>query len=103
MVLILSLGYEFDAEMFACGQSPLCIEVDRLVRSGVVVVVATENAGLSRYRPCNDQPKSVSTQSTIRAIPDWHSNSPGLARHAYGVSYFSSAGPLAMAGSNRTS
>jgi hypothetical protein len=23
----LSLGYEFDAEMFACGQSPLCVEV----------------------------------------------------------------------------
>src|ERR1019366_717869 len=27
----LSLGYEFDAELFACGQSPLCVEVDRLV------------------------------------------------------------------------
>jgi serine protease AprX len=27
----LSVGYEFDAEMFACGQSPLCSEVNRLV------------------------------------------------------------------------
>jgi hypothetical protein len=36
----LSIGYDFDAEMFACGQSPLCVEVDRLVRSGVIVVVA---------------------------------------------------------------
>src|SRR5690606_27169388 len=44
----LSVGYEFDAEMFACGQSPLCVEVDRLVRSGVVVVVAAGNTGYAR-------------------------------------------------------
>jgi hypothetical protein len=30
----MSLGYEFDPEWFACGQSPLCVEVDRLVRTG---------------------------------------------------------------------
>ena len=29
----LSLGYEFDAEMFACGQSPICVEVNRLVEA----------------------------------------------------------------------
>jgi serine protease AprX len=43
----LSLGYEFAADWYACGQSPLCIEVDKLVRSGVVVVVA---AGKHRIR-----------------------------------------------------
>ena len=41
----LSVGYEFEPEWFACGQSPLCVEVDRLVRSGVVVVVAAGNTG----------------------------------------------------------
>ena len=41
----LSVGYPFDAEWFACGQSQLCVEVDRLVRSGVVVVVAAGNRG----------------------------------------------------------
>ena len=41
----LSVGYDFDPEWFACGQSPLCVEVDRLVRSGVVVVVAAGNSG----------------------------------------------------------
>ena len=41
----LSVGYEFDAEMFACGQSPLCAEVNRLVQSGVVVVAAAGNTG----------------------------------------------------------
>ena len=41
----LSVGYDFEPEWFACGQSPLCVEVDRLVRSGVVVVVAAGNSG----------------------------------------------------------
>jgi hypothetical protein len=41
----LSVGYEFDAEMFACGQSPLCSEVDRLVQAGVVVITAAGNTG----------------------------------------------------------
>src|SRR4029078_6936654 len=39
------VGYEFDAEMFACGQSPLCTEVNRLVQSGVVVVTAAGKTG----------------------------------------------------------
>ena len=41
----LSVGYDFEPEWFACGQSPLCVEVDRLVRGGVVVVVAAGNTG----------------------------------------------------------
>jgi serine protease AprX len=30
----LSVGYGFEPEWFACGQSPLCVEVDQLVKSG---------------------------------------------------------------------
>src|SRR5258706_3749803 len=41
----LSVGYEFDPLWFACGQSPVCVEVNRLVRTGVVVVVAAGNTG----------------------------------------------------------
>jgi hypothetical protein len=41
----LSLGYDFEPEWFACGQSPLCVEIDRLVKTGVVVVVAAGNTG----------------------------------------------------------
>ena len=41
----MSVGYDFEPEWFACGQSPLCVEVNRLVRSGVVVVVAAGNTG----------------------------------------------------------
>ena len=47
----LSVGYEFQPEWFACGQSPLCVEVDLLVRSGVVVVFndAAYGAELHQY------------------------------------------------------
>src|SRR5262249_30277774 len=41
----ISIGYDFDPEWFVCGQSPLCVEINRLVRSGVVVVVAAGNTG----------------------------------------------------------
>jgi len=43
--LNLSLGYDFNAQWFAAGQSPLCNEVNLLVRSGVCVVVAAGNGG----------------------------------------------------------
>lgn len=41
----LSVGYGFDPEWFACGQSPLCVEVDRLIKSRVSVVVAAGKPG----------------------------------------------------------
>jgi serine protease AprX len=47
----LSLGYEYAAEWYACGHSPLCVEVDKLVRSGVVVVVAAGNSGYVTLNP----------------------------------------------------
>lgn len=95
----LSVGYEFDPEWFACGQSPLCVEVNRLVRSGVVVVVAAGNTG---YAYALDRGK----QQQIAAGRPLTINDPGNAElaitvgsthrdmpHVYGVSYFSSKGP----------
>ena len=93
----LSIGYEFDAEMFACGQSPLCVEVDRLVKSGVVVVVAAGNTGYGRVGALQRQTK-VGLSNTINdpgnsalaiTVGATHRDSP----HIYGVSYFSSKGP----------
>jgi subtilisin family serine protease len=94
----LSLGYEFDPQWFACGYSPLCKEVDKLVRSGVVVVVAAGNSGYGSLAVKQDAPTRFGLSMTI--------NDPGNARlaitvgsthrdapHAYGVSYFSSKGP----------
>ena len=81
----LSLGYDFEAEWFACGQSPVCIEVDRLVRSGVVVVVAAGNTGKGFSLTIND-PGNAERAITVGAT---HRDKP----HTYGVSYFSSKGP----------
>jgi len=90
----ISIGYDFDAEMFACGQSPLCVEVDRLVKSGVVVVVAAGNTGYGKgfaeeraakaglSNTIND-PGNASLAVTVGAT---HRDMP----HTYGVSYFSS-------------
>jgi serine protease AprX len=93
----LSLGYEFDAEMFACGQSPLCAEVDRLVQSGVVVVAAAGNTGwgiatsaarVTRvgFSASINDPGNAARAITVGAT---HRESP----HTYGVSFFSSKGP----------
>ncbi len=95
----LSLGYEFAADWYACGQSPLCIEVDKLVRSGVVVVVAAGNTGYVTLNPMF-APDVVRFSAAItindpgnaeRAITvgSTHRDSP----HTFGVSYFSSRGP----------
>jgi len=94
----LSVGYEFDPLWFACGESPLCVEVSRLVKSGVVVVVAAGNTG---YGYAQDYVKGSVTAGMALTI-----NDPGNAElavtvgsthrdmpHRYGVSYFSSKGP----------
>jgi serine protease AprX len=93
----LSLGYEFNARWFACGQSPICVEVNRLARSGVVVVVAAGNTGYgalkAQQRDTNtclsltiNDPGNAELAITVGAT---HRDSP----HTYGVSYFSSKGP----------
>jgi serine protease AprX len=95
----MSVGYEFEPEWFACGQSPLCVEVDLLVRSGVVVVVAAGNTG---YGYNQDAFKGTAVPAGL----DLTINDPGNAElaitvgsthrempHVYGVSYFSSKGP----------
>jgi subtilisin family serine protease len=94
----MSVGYDFEPEWFACGQSPLCVEVDLLVRSGVVVVVAAGNTGYGWNQSA--------FRGAVAAGMDLTINDPGNAElaitvgathrempHTYGVSYFSSKGP----------
>lgn len=97
----LSVGYTFDAELFAAGHSPLCTAVNRLARSGVVVVAAAGNDGAALLTPegrtagkrigldqsIND-PGNAEMAITVGAT---HGEEP----HRYGVSYFSSRGPTA--------
>jgi serine protease AprX len=93
----LSVGYDFDAQMFACGQSPLCVEVDRLVRSGVVVVTAAGNTGYGSVG-ADERGTKTGLSNTINdpgnaalaiTVGSTHRDSP----HTFGVSYFSSKGP----------
>ncbi|AKS36464.1 peptidase S8 [Mycolicibacterium goodii] len=95
----LSLGYQFDAEWYACGQSPMCVEVDKTVRSGVVVVVAAGNSGYVSLSVASSKDSMKftadmtindpgNTESAI-TVGSTHRSSP----HTFGVSYFSSRGP----------
>lgn len=94
----LSLGYDFEPEWFACGQSPLCVEVDRLVRSGVVVVVAAGNSGYGYQQTTFTGVKAAGLALTINdpgnaeqaiTVGSTHREMP----HLYGASFFSSKGP----------
>ena len=95
----LSVGYPFDPEWFACGHSPLCYEVNQLVKTGVIVVVSAGNTGYGWNQ-------DYSGESTTAAGLDVTINDPGNAEraitvgathrdwpHRYGVSFFSSKGP----------
>jgi subtilisin family serine protease len=93
----ISVGHVFDPRWFAAGRTPICLEVDRLVKTGVVVVVAAGNTGYGYAKDPNGQ--------TIRLGFDMTINDPGNAAlgitvgatssapHTTGVSYFSSKGP----------
>lgn len=98
--LNLSLGYTFNPIWYAAGQSPLCTEVDRLVRSGVCVVVAAGNAGYGTVTQHSGGVERASHLGTIMdpgnaalaiTVGSTHRDRP----HSYGVSYFSSKGPTA--------
>jgi subtilisin family serine protease len=93
----LSVGYPFDPSWFAAGCTPVCREVNRLVRSGVVVVAAAGNTGFGYALGPDEQRIRLGLGLTV--------NDPGNAEmaitvgstsanpHATGVSYFSSKGP----------
>jgi serine protease AprX len=90
----LSVGYEFNPEGFPCGQSPLCDEVDKLVR----VVVAAGNSGYGKLTVEFSAPEKFALRMTIndpgntdRAITV--GATPRSAPHTYGVSYSSSQRP----------
>lgn len=93
----LSVGYEFDAEMFACGQSPLCVEVNRLAQTGVVVVAAAGNTGYATISASSRTTRvglanSINDPGNAEAaitVGSTHRDAP----HTFGISYFSSKGP----------
>ena len=96
----LSLGGYFDPESYGCGFTPLCNELRRLWRQGVLVVVAAGNEGLAWLMRNDGDAYPVNMDLSISdpgnledaiVVGSVHKSSP----HNYGVSYFSSRGPTA--------
>lgn len=95
----LSLGGSFEVDVYACGHSPLCRELRRLWRQGVVVVIAAGNEGFAVLSgehgaiPANmglsiGDPGNLEESIVVGSV---HKENP----HTYGTSYFSSRGPTA--------
>jgi len=95
----LSLGGYFDPEVFGCGFSPLCRELRRLWRQGVLVVLAAGNEGHVVVQTDEGEAEisldlSIGDPANLDeaiAVGSVHKNHP----HMYGISYFSSRGPTA--------
>jgi len=95
----LSLGGSFDPSVFGCGHSPLCRELRRLWRSGVIVCIAAGNEGYAVLQGAegaieSNMDLSIGDPANLNeaiAVGSVHKENP----HTYGVSYFSSRGPTA--------
>ena len=95
----LSLGGPFDATVYGCGFSPVCAELRRQWRDGVLVVVACGNEGQLQVQTASGE-VDLNTAISIGdpanlddciAVGSVNADKP----HLYGVSSFSSRGPTA--------
>ncbi len=96
----LSLGGEFDVESFNCGHTPLCVELRRLWRQGVVVVIAAGNEGWASLSTSEGDSLQANMGMSLGdpanldeaiVVGSVHKERP----HTYGTSFFSSRGPTA--------
>jgi subtilisin family serine protease len=96
----LSLGGPFDPSVHGCGHTPLCNELRRLWRQGVLVVIAAGNEGFAVLRSAGaglvdaNMDLSIGDPANLEeaiAVGSVHRSNP----HTYGISYFSSRGPTA--------
>ena len=92
-----SLSVPYDFDVFACGQTPVCREANRLAAAGAVVVAAAGNEGSSDFSRGDVtsqgfRPISITDPGNadgVITVGSTHTTNP----HAYGVSFFSSRGP----------
>ena len=93
----LSLSIPHNVRNYACGRTPVCVECQRLVESGVVVVAAAGNRGYQRFQTeeglfDNYAAFSITdpgNAESVITVGSTHRYEP----HTYGVSFFSSRGP----------
>lgn len=95
----LSLGGNFDPTVFGCGHTPLCQELRRLWRQGVLVCLAAGNEGHTLLRTQSgfiqaNMDITIGDPANLEeaiAVGSVHKMNP----HTYGISHFSSRGPTA--------
>jgi subtilisin family serine protease len=93
----LSLSVPHDVANHSTGWTPVCVECDRLTRSGVVVVASAGNAGFEGgvttigYGYNTASISDPGNTDSIITVGSTHRSDP----HRHGVSYFSSRGPTA--------
>ena len=95
----LSLGSGYDPSVYGCGHTPLCQELRRLWRQGVVVCLAAGNEGYAQFQSSEGERAlnlalSIGDPANLEeaiAVGSVHKENP----HSYGISYFSSRGPTA--------
>lgn len=95
----LSLGGPFDNTVYGCGFSPLCAELRRLWRAGVLVVVSSGNEGTLQVSTPDGEAEinavmSIGDPANLEeciAVGSVHAEKP----HLFGISSFSSRGPTA--------
>lgn len=93
----LSLSIPHDVRNYACGGTPVCVESERLIDSGVVVVAAAGNRGYQHTVIGGQQFDNYAALSItdpgnadrVITVGSTHKSAP----MTYGVSYFSSRGP----------
>ena len=93
----LSLSIPHSVRNYACGHTPVCIECERLVNSGVVIVAAAGNRGYHKFETTEGIYEGYAAFSitdpgnadSVITVGSTHGNWP----HTYGVSFFSSRGP----------
>ena len=88
----LGISSDYDRQAYKCGQSPLCMEIEKLVDSGVVVVVAAGNQGhVEMYGQAMGLGQTINDPGNSEAAITVGSTT--IYPHRDGVSYFSSRGP----------